>query len=32
VRVTRAEFDVVTIGGTDYLAALFDLDIIGDGA
>jgi hypothetical protein len=32
VRVARAEFDVVRIGGTDYLAALFDLDIIGDGA
>ena len=32
VRVGRAEFDVVRIGGTDYLAALFDLDIIGNGA
>jgi hypothetical protein len=32
VRVARVEFDVLTIGGTDYLAALFDLDIIGDGA
>ena len=31
VRVARAEFDVVRIGGTDYLAALFDLDIMGDG-
>jgi hypothetical protein len=32
VRVARAEFDVVRIGDTDYLAALFDLDIIGNGA
>jgi hypothetical protein len=32
VRVTRAEFDVVTIGSGDYLAAVFDLDIIGNGA
>ena len=32
VRVARVEFDVVTIGGIDYLAALFELDIIGDGA
>jgi hypothetical protein len=32
VRVTRAEFDIVTIGSGDYLAAVFDLDIIGDGA
>jgi hypothetical protein len=32
VRVARVEFDVVTIGGVDYLAALFELDIIGDGA
>jgi hypothetical protein len=31
VRVVRAEFDVVRIGAADYLAALFDLDIIGDG-
>jgi hypothetical protein len=30
--VARVEFDVVTIGGVDYLAALFELDIIGDGA
>jgi hypothetical protein len=29
--VVRAEFDVVRIGATDYLAALFDLDIVGDG-
>jgi hypothetical protein len=32
VRVIRAEFDIVTIGSGDYLAAVFDLDIIGDGA
>lgn len=31
VRVTGVDFDVVTIGGTDYLAALFDLDIAGSG-
>jgi hypothetical protein len=31
VRVTGAEFDIVTIGSADYLAAVFDLDIIGDG-
>jgi hypothetical protein len=32
VRVASVEFDVVRIGVTDYLAALFDLDIIGNGA
>jgi hypothetical protein len=32
VRVVRAELDIVTIGSGDYLAAVFDLDIIGDGA
>jgi hypothetical protein len=32
VRVTRAEFDIVTIGSGDYLAAVFDLDVIGNGA
>ncbi|MGH3735836.1 MAG: hypothetical protein ACRDT6_09485 [Micromonosporaceae bacterium] len=32
VRVMRAEFDIVRIAGTDYLAALFDLDIAGQGA
>jgi hypothetical protein len=32
VRVTGAEFDSVRIGGTDYLAAVFDLDITGSGA
>jgi hypothetical protein len=32
VVVTDAEFDVVDIAGTDYLAALFNLDIVGAGA
>lgn len=32
VRVTSAEFDVVNIAGTDYMAALFRLDIAGEGA
>jgi hypothetical protein len=32
VRVDRAELDIVTIGSADYLAAIFNLDIIGDGA
>jgi hypothetical protein len=32
VRVMRVEFDVVTIAGTDYMAALFSLDIAGQGA
>jgi hypothetical protein len=32
VRAARAELDIVTIGSADYLAAIFDLDIIGDGA
>lgn len=31
VRVTSVEFDVVTIAGVDYVAALFDLDIVGSG-
>ncbi len=31
VRVTGIEFDVYTIGATDYLAAIFDLDIAGTG-
>jgi hypothetical protein len=31
VRVTGVDFDVVTIAATDYLAALFDLDIAGKG-
>lgn len=32
LRVVSVEFDVVTVGGTDYVAALFDLDIAGSGA
>lgn len=32
VRVMSAELDVVTIAGTDYIAALFSLDIAGQGA
>jgi len=32
VRVVKAEFDVVSIAGTDYLAAVFELDITGSGA
>lgn len=32
VTVTSVEFDVVTIAGTDYMAALFDLDIVGSGS
>lgn len=32
VTVTKISFDVVTIAGTDYVAALFDLDIQGSGA
>jgi hypothetical protein len=31
VSVTTARFDVYTIAGVDYLAALFSLDIIGPG-
>lgn len=31
LRVTEVEFDVVTIGGVDFVAALFDLDILGSG-
>jgi hypothetical protein len=31
VTVTGWDFDVVTIGGTDYLAMVFTLDIIGRG-
>jgi hypothetical protein len=31
VRVMSAEFDVYTIAGTDYMAAIFDLDIAGTG-
>ncbi|MEU6387657.1 hypothetical protein ABZ847_29335 [Streptomyces bauhiniae] len=32
VTVVSAEFDVVTLAGTDYLAAQFNLDIVGRGA
>ena len=32
VRVASIEFDTVTIAGTDYIAALFDLDISGSGS
>lgn len=32
IRVTRAEFDVVTINGVDYIAGMFDTDITGQGA
>lgn len=32
VTVTRAEFEVVTYAGTEYLAAVFHLDVVGKGA
>jgi len=32
VTVTEITFDVVSLGGVDYMAALFDLDIAGSGA
>jgi hypothetical protein len=32
LRVTQVEFESVTIGGVDYLAARFTLDIAGQGA
>lgn len=32
VRVTSAEFDVVSYAGVEYLAAMFHLDIAGQGA
>lgn len=32
VTVTGIEFDVVRIGGTDYIAAVLDLDIVGRGS
>jgi hypothetical protein len=32
IRVTGVEFDVVSIAGTDYVAAQFDLDIAGSGS
>lgn len=31
VRVASADFDVLRIAGTDYIAAVFDLDIVGEG-
>lgn len=31
-RVTAVDFDAYTIGGTDYLAAIFDVDVAGPGA
>jgi hypothetical protein len=31
VTVTRAGFDAVSIGGTEYMAILFDLEIVGSG-
>jgi hypothetical protein len=30
--VSNVDFDVVSIGGTDYIAAVFDCDIVGRGA
>lgn len=32
IRVTGIEFPTATIGGTEYMAAMFDLDIAGQGA
>jgi len=32
LRVVNASFDVVRLGGTDYIAALFDIDIFGSGS
>lgn len=32
VRVMSVEFDVVTIAGADYMAAMFNLDVVGQGA
>lgn len=32
IRVTGIDFDAITIGGTDYMAALFTLDITGSGS
>ncbi len=31
IRVADIEFDVVTIGGTDFMAAIFNLEITGQG-
>lgn len=32
VTVTAGEFDVVTMAGVDYLAALFEVDVVGSGS
>lgn len=32
LRVKDAEFDVISIGGTDYMAAVFTIDISGSGS
>jgi len=32
VRVVSVEFDVIAIAGTDYIAAVFDLDVAGQGS
>lgn len=32
ITVSNVDFDTVSIGGTDYLAAVFDCDIVGSGA
>lgn len=32
IRVTRVEFDIVSVAGVEYLAATFTLDIAGQGA
>ncbi len=31
VRVTRADFDILSLGTVDYLSAIFELDIVGQG-
>jgi hypothetical protein len=31
IRVTECEFDVISIAGVDYIAAVFTLDIAGQG-
>lgn len=31
VTCTKANFDVLSIGGTDYLCAMFNLDVVGSG-
>ncbi len=32
IRVTNGEFDIVPIGGNDYIAVVLELDIVGPGA